>query len=195
MRACRFRYGSPCGLASPPGCTPWPVLQNVRQDTGSPAHTTPSQVLLSWGRSFRALSLRRRLVSGSFNLPSQGTFQLSIALLLRYRSRAMFSLGGKCPPVSREISDPRYSGTRHIHATSITGLSPSMVTRSRVLNLTCCGLKGGPTTPHLPYGIRFRLCRVHSPLLTASHIDFSSCPYADVSTQGVPNPHRVVIKR
>jgi hypothetical protein len=60
------------------------------------------------------ISLHRRLISGSFNLPSQGTFQLSITLLLRYRSRNMFSLGGGCPPDSREISDPRYSRTSHI---------------------------------------------------------------------------------
>jgi hypothetical protein len=60
------------------------------------------------------LSLHRRPISGSFNLPIQGAFQLSITLLLRYRSRNMFSLGGGCPPDSREISDPRYSRTGHI---------------------------------------------------------------------------------
>ena len=55
-----------------------------------------------------------RLISGSFNLPSQGAFQLSITLLLRYRSRDIFSLRGGCPPVSREVSGPRYSGTRRV---------------------------------------------------------------------------------
>ena len=65
-----------------------------------------------------------------------------------------------------------------------------MAPRSRGVGLAEVGLKGRLTTPHLPAitgGIRFRLCCVHSPLLTASQFDFSSSPYADVSTQGVPN--------
>ena len=116
-------------------------------------------------------SLYRRSISGSFNLPSQGTFQLSITLLLRYRSRDIFSLGGRCPPTSREISDPRYSRTGHIPSTTTTGLSPSMICRSRQVSLIEVGLKGRLTTLHLPTitgGIRFRLCCVHSPLLAAS---------------------------
>ena len=135
-------------------------------------------------------SLHHRPISGSFNLPIQGTFQLSITLLLRYRSRDMFSLGGGCPPDSREISDPRYSRTGHVLLVSRTGLSPSMIPRSRGVTFTSVGLKGRLTTPHLPSlsgGIRFRLCCVHSPLLAASRIGFFSSPYADVSTQGVPN--------
>ena len=147
---CIGRPSPPCGvvgmllslwlprswLASPLYCTPWPVLQNVRQDTGRPTHTTPSRVVLSWERSFRALSLRHRLISGSFRLPSRGAFQLSITLLLRYRSQDMFSLGGKCPPDSREISDPRYSKHHHDCFTMTTGLSPSLVGRSRPVDLT-----------------------------------------------------------
>ena len=180
MRACRFRYGSPCGLASPPGCTPWPVLQNVRQDTGNHPHTAPSRVFLSGGRSFHALSLRHRLISGSFRLPSRGAFQLSITLLLRYRSQDMFSLGGKCPPDSREISDPRYSKHHHIQLVMTTGLSPSAVGRSRPFDLTRVRTKRWVynTTSPLPFqgGIRFGLCCVHSPLLTASRLISSPAP-------------------
>ena len=119
------------------------------------------------------MSLLRRSISGSLNLPSQGTFQLSITLLLRYRSRDMFSLGGRCPPTSREISDPRYSRTGHIPPVTTTGLSPSTIRRSSRVSLTRVGLKGRLTTPHLPAitgGIRFRLSCVHSPLLTASRL-------------------------
>jgi hypothetical protein len=119
------------------------------------------------------MSLHRHPVSGSFNLPIQGAFQLSITLLLRYRSRDMFSLGGMCPPDSREISDPRYSRSGHIPQVSNTGLSPSMAPRSRGIVLACVGLKGRLTTPHLPAitgGIRFRLSCFHSPLLTASQL-------------------------
>ena len=119
------------------------------------------------------MSLFHRSISGSFNLPSQGTFQLSITLLLRYRSRDIFSLGGRCPPTSREISDPRYSRTGHTLFVTVTGLSPSTILRSRRVNLTKVGLKGRLTTPHLPTvtgGIQFRLYCVHSPLLTASRL-------------------------
>jgi hypothetical protein len=187
-----FATASHVWLASPLDPTPWPVLQNVRHDTGSPPRTTTSRLIPSADRSFRALSLHRRLISGSFNLPSQGAFQLSITLLLRYRSRVMFSLGGGCPPDSREISDPRYSRTGHVlshlkHGT-ITLLGPPFQ-ESCYMRV---GLKGRLTTPHLPAlsgGIRFRLCCFHSPLLTASRFGFFSCPYADVSTQGVPDPY------
>jgi hypothetical protein len=126
------------------------------------------------------LSLRHRLVSGSFRLPSRGAFQLSITLLLRYRSRDMFSLGGKCPPNSREISDPRYSKHRHVQQTPVTGLSPSMVPRSRGVDLVVVRTKRrvyNTTSPRrLRGGIRFGLCCVHSPLLTASRLISSPAP-------------------
>ena len=118
-------------------------------------------------------SLHRRPVSGSFNLPIRGAFQLSITLLLRYRPRDMFSLGGGCPPVSREISDPRYSRSGHVPPASRTGLSPSAAPRSRGVALAGVGLKGRLTTPHLltiTSRIRFRLCWFHSPLLAASRL-------------------------
>jgi hypothetical protein len=100
LRACWFPFGSPIKwLASPLCCTPWPVLQNVRQNIGNLPRTATSRLFPSEGRSFNALSLHHRLISGSFRLPSQGAFQLSITLLLRYRSQVMFSLGGKCPPI------------------------------------------------------------------------------------------------
>lgn len=167
-------------LASPLYCTPWPVLQNVRQDTGRPARTTTSRLIPSRERSFRALSLRHRLISGSFRLPSRGAFQLSITLLLRYRSQDMFSLGGKCPPNSREISDPRYSNPCHDLSMITTGLSPSTVARSSALGLTRTRSKRRVynTTSPLRFrgGIRFGLCCVHSPLLTASRLISSPAP-------------------
>jgi hypothetical protein len=45
------------------------------------------------------------------HLPSWGAFQRSLALLVHYRSRDVFSLGRRCRPHSRGISNPRYSGT------------------------------------------------------------------------------------
>jgi hypothetical protein len=187
-------------LASPLYCTPWPVLQNVRQDTGRPARTTTSRLIPSRERSFRALSLRHRLISGSFRLPSRGAFQLSITLLLRYRSQDMFSLGGKCPPVSREISDPRYSKHRHDLSMITTGLSPSMVGRSRPFDLTRTRSKRRVynTTSPLPFpgGIRFGLCCVHSPLLTASRLISSPAPTQMFQLRAFPistdHHHKVV---
>ena len=94
----RFRSGfGIAALTSPSPGTPWPVFRNVRQDAG---HTP-----------FHALPACSRLVSGSFHLPLRGTFQLSVTLLVRYRSRDVFRVGSLCLPPSREISDPRYSGT------------------------------------------------------------------------------------
>lgn len=96
------------------------------------------------------LSLHRHPVSGSFNLPIQGAFQLSITLLLRYRSRDMFSLGGGCPPDSREISDPRYSRTGHVLFYCAYGAITLHGPPFQGSYAHRKGLKGRLTTPHLP---------------------------------------------
>ena len=57
-----------------------------------------------------------------------------------------------------------------------TGLSPSMMQRSRRLPLRSNSRYGGLTTPHLPCGIRFELCRFRSPLLTTSQLVSSPAP-------------------
>ena len=44
-----------------------------------------------------------------FALPVKGTLQLSLTLLLRYRSRVVFRVRGWCPRFSRAISNARYS--------------------------------------------------------------------------------------
>ena len=57
----------------------------------------------------------RRSIAARFqallHLPSEGAFQRSLTLLVHYRSRVVFSLGRRCLPNSRGISNPRYSGT------------------------------------------------------------------------------------
>ena len=92
----------------------------------------------------------------------------------------MFSLGGKCPPDSREISDPRYSKHHHVQQAVATGLSPSTVPRSRGVSLMLVRTKRrvyNTTSPlHFHGGIRFGLCCVHSPLLTASQLISSPAP-------------------
>ena len=69
-----------------------------------------------------------------FAPPARGTLQLSLTLLLRYRSRVVFRVGSLCLPNSRAISNARYSGYLKIsHWFTSTGLSPSMAPLSRGL--------------------------------------------------------------
>lgn len=75
-------------LASPQQKTPWPVFQDGRCNT-SPfhAHTTMLPLILSQKlHSLRATSGYHYLVSGTISPPDRGTFQLSLTVLLRYRS-------------------------------------------------------------------------------------------------------------
>ena len=51
-------------------------------------------------RSFQALTLPSPRSFRLFSPPFRGTFQLSLAVLVCYRSRNVFSLGGRCPPSS-----------------------------------------------------------------------------------------------
>ena len=152
--------------------TPWPVLQNVRYNTGNDTRTTVSRLIPSYQRSFDAISLYHHQVSGTLNLPSRGTFQFSVTLLLRYRSQDVFSFGSWCLPNSRGTSNPRYSGTipdpLSIVYVTITLYGPTFQTS---LTQNSWDPWKSPITPHFPHisgGIRFELCRVHSPLLTAS---------------------------
>ena len=132
-------------------------------------------------RPLRSLGTACGLASVGFRLfspPFRGTFQLSLALLLHYRSRDVFRIGRLYLPASRTISNARYSGYPQSRLfPSPTGLSPSKVRRSRHVRL------GKPastevlhTTSPQPHraGIRFVLCRFRSPLLTASQL--ISCP-------------------
>jgi hypothetical protein len=132
-------------------------------------------------RPLRSLGTTCGLSSVGFRLfspPFRGTFQRSLALLMRYRSRDVFRIGSLYLPASRAISKARYSGYPQSRLfRSPTGLSPSSVCRSRHVQLR----KPASTRVHYstsprPHrtGIRFVLCRVRSPLLAASHL--ISCP-------------------
>src|SRR2546426_354874 len=62
-----------------------------------------------------------------FSPPVKGTFQLSLTLLVHYRSRGVFRVGCLCHPPSRAISDARYSGYPESPSSrTSTGLSPSL---------------------------------------------------------------------
>jgi hypothetical protein len=132
-------------------------------------------------RPLRSLGTPCGLSSADFRLfspPFRGTFQRSLALLMRYRSQDVFRIGSLYLPASRAISNARYSGYLQSRLfRSPTGLSPSAVRRSRHVRLG----KRASTEVHYstsprrrPTGIRFVLCRFRSPLLTASRL--ISCP-------------------
>ena len=163
----RFRSGfGIAALTSPSPGTPWPVFRNVRQDAG---HTP-----------FHALPACSRLVSGSFHLPLRGTFQLSVTLLVRYRSRDVFRVGSLCLPPSRAISDARYSGTSGL---SLLAYPYGAITLYGVAFQPTSGSPFGSTgvqTPHLPcLSARGSVCPV--PFSVApTHgiaIAFFSCGY------------------
>jgi hypothetical protein len=157
-------------LASPLIETPWPVIQNGRTDPVS----TAFRPLRSFGTTCGLSSVGFRL----FSPPFRGTFQLSLTLLMRYRSRDVFRIGSLYLPASRAISNARYSGYLQSRILlSPTGLSPSVICRSRHVRLgKLASTEVHHSTSPRPHrtGIRFVLCRFRSPLLTASRL--ISCP-------------------
>jgi hypothetical protein len=128
-------------------------------------------------RPLRSLGATCGLSSVGFRLfspPFRGTFQRSLALLMRYRSRDVFRIRRLYLPASRVISNTRYSGYLQSHLfRSLTGLSPSKVRRSRHVRLrkSACTKVHYSTSPcTYRAGIRFVLGRFRSPLLTASRL-------------------------
>lgn len=148
------------------------MIQDGRCNPGHlPSYSTVARVSFGEGQPFRAAPSYRRLVSGSFH-PSRGAFQLSLTVLVRYRSRDVFRVGSRCLPASRRISDRRYSGTpQELGGLRLRGFHPL---RRRVP----ADFGFAPRAPpralqhHIPRtfrpGVQFALCRFRSPLLTAS---------------------------
>lgn len=102
------------------------------------------------------------------HLPSRGAFQRSFTLLVHYRSRVVFSLDSRCLSRSREISNPRYSGSDPRQPAHGTGLSPCIALRSMKTSRVMA-VDSGLSIHHIARRLRFGLRRVHSPLLTTSH--------------------------
>ena len=101
------------------------------------------------------------------HLPFRGAFQRSLTLLVRYRSRVVFSLGRRCRPYSRGISNPRYSGTDAHRTCSRYGAvtlyrAPFQGTSRERSD------DGSQSIHHIARRLRFGLCRFHSPLVTTS---------------------------
>ena len=112
VRTC-FRCGSVFPLTSPHTATRWLILQKARRH--SVKDTAPTAC--------------RHTVSGAVSLPSRGAFHLSLTVLIRYRSRRVFSLGGRSPLLRPGflVSGPtRDSRAARGKSASHTGLSPAL---------------------------------------------------------------------
>lgn len=99
-------------------------------------------------------------------------------LLFSFRSRYYCAIGFE-EYLVLEVDDPQVHAriptrtTRDSSSPNIgmrTGLSPSVANRSRIISASDVWLNGRLTTPHVPEGIRFELCRFRSPLLTTSRL-------------------------
>ena len=85
-------------LTSPLIKTPWGIFLNARLDAAHIIAFTPNQPVPNW---FHGLFTSR-----------QGYFsQLSLTLLVNYRSRVVFRIGSICLPHSHAISNACYSLT------------------------------------------------------------------------------------
>jgi hypothetical protein len=77
------------------------------------------------------LTACKYVVSGSLSSPSRGPFHLSLTVLVHYRSRQVFSLGGWSPQLPTGFHVPRGTQVPHRQPpTSPTGLSPSLMRHS-----------------------------------------------------------------
>ena len=121
-------------LASPTPRTPWTNFRIGRTDAAPPfwgfVAFTPVQSVTRWFHVFAP--------------PVRGTFQLSLTLLLCYRSRGVFRVRGSCPRSSDGISNPPYSLLRHHPRLTSTGLSPSTVPCSKGLHVPTVGWTRAP---------------------------------------------------
>ena len=120
----RFRSGSPS-------------LVNLATYRNSQAHS--SKGTPSWPPyGDDALTVCKPTVSGTISLPSRGAFHLSLTVLVHYRSRRVFSLGGWSPQLPTEFHVLRgtYEPCSRRRALSPTGLSPPTAVLSRDLRLT-----------------------------------------------------------
>ena len=143
-------------------------------DTNSLDHSakgTPSSSTPPYGSAWTSIHCKR-MVSGTISSPFRAAFHLSLTVLVHYRSQKVFSLGSIVLPDLREAVVPRATQERirRSRKFSFTGLSPSVVARSRGIQLIFlrAAIKGRirPTTPTLCEAQnRFGLLPVRSPLL------------------------------
>jgi hypothetical protein len=113
----------------------------------------------------------RHTISGSLNSPHRGSFHLSLAVLVHYRSTGSIQAYGMVPADSGRIARvPPYLGAPLGQSpVSATGLSPSVARLSRRLAYRDLVLNAVPL-PRPSFLGRFGLFRFRSPLLAESRL-------------------------
>ena len=93
-----------------------------------------------------------------FHSPARGSSHLSLAVLVRYRSSAVFSLPGWSPGIRAGFLVSRPTQAPHvIPSLARTGVSPAAPRLSSALPVRSGNRPCGPTTPRGPKAARFRL--------------------------------------
>ena len=136
---------------------------NLASHRNSPARSTKSTIPHSYG----AVSACKLTVSGSFSLPSRGSFHLSLTVLFAIGHMVVFSLWGWSPFLpSGFLVSRRTPDTTRSFKISSTGISPSLLYLSRYFDY--------PSRYYIvvltPRTLRswFGLLRFRSPLLSES---------------------------
>ena len=147
--------------------------------------TTPKSSDTLWLLGFRV-----------FELPVKGSFQLSLAVLVHYRTQGVFRVGSWCLPFSISIQWLILEILFGSFPVTLTWLSHSRVSLSRELQVPKKDLITVYTPHLLNITIKNSVCSV--PLSIAfTHgisIDFFSCGYWDVSLPRVPDPYGFITK-
>ena len=133
------------------------------------------------------MSVRKHMVSGSFSLPSRGSFHLSLTVLYSIGHMVVFSLmrWSSLLPSGFLVSRRTLDSCSPCSLFSRTGLLPCFAVLSNTILLTqtitlCKSL------PDSYFYKPFGLVRFRSPLLSESLFAFFSSGYLDVSVPRVP---------
>ncbi len=141
---------APCSDSVSLWLPPFALGVNRATTKHSPDHSTKGTPSASWWLLPQwPLTACAFAGSGSLSSPLRGAFHLSLTVLVHYRSRHLFSLGGWSPLlptgllVSRGTQELRPPGIRR----SPTGLSPSLMRLSNRFGSALPVYLAGPPTP------------------------------------------------
>ena len=135
---------------------------NLASHRNSPARSTKSTTSHAYG----ALSACKLTVSGSFSLPSRGSFHLSLTVLFAIGHMVVFSLMGWSPHIPSEFLVFRRTRCILLKTFSPTSLSLSLGRLSNRLRLRFLCIM----IPERNYFLSFGLVRFRSPLLAESFL-------------------------
>lgn len=167
-------------LASPDRQNRRQMFQDLSEEADRPASGPGSLPCPSEGVYSFAPSILSHTGFTLFSPRLRTTLQLSLTLLVRYRTTRVFRVGSIALPYSQISSETCYSlSLRRTTAFTPTGLSPSAANPSRMSGLGRLAL--GDTTSPRPFrgGIQFALCPFRSPLRQGIAVAFFSSGYGN----------------